>query len=1131
MLFPPIDPNERFRERRAAARRRKRLRRSAAVGAVPRRRSRRSASVRVSSGRSDGQPTVADLATLAASPTAGPRTLPIELRGVHVTMALASLPGKLDEYLDLERDGLTALELDVKDENGEIGFAPGLGSPGRDRRARRATTTPRATSRGESHARGIYLIGRIVVFEDPVLSRATAGSRDPSVGRLGLEGRGGPRVDEPVRQARLEVQRRHRRCGGAGGLRRDHVRLRPLPVRRGRRSRRLPRTAARSASARRSRPSCATRIARLDSLRRSHLGRRVRPVGGARPRHRPAPEAHGAAPRHRVRDDLSVAVRPGRARAPGSEHGARRDRFACAPALRARASRHATRSSCRGCRTSASPFRTASTRSGRRSTLRGCPARRGTCSGTPRACTRTARSRLRSSSRRESLAAPAVGLADVANAVVKPVVAVRPELDARGDEAIAAPERREGDVASGESLLRLGDAGVELVTPAESAATAVTPTPRSGCLAAETRQYAVDSSSVVCSTAPSIRTCRPSSHQWRTAAARGLRSQLVPLARRPVREERDPAVVEPSQEHDSRGRPSVGIGCRERHRIRLRTDSRRRRRATLSSCCRCGSSARSSLVHADEQDAYRPVGHGTAAARGGDPRDRDPDGDPRPAQPRDPRARAARCRASAHRPRADRRRSRPRIDDHRRRRQHVRRLRRRRRRGERRAQPSRASSRRSPSRPSASCTRTTRWFRTRATSSSPSGSARSSPISGETRGAFFNAGAEAVENAVKLARLYTKRQGVIAFEGAFHGRTWMALTMTSKTHPYKKGLGPFAPEVYRAPYPNAYRGPDAESALAALERHVHDARLARPHRGDRLRAAAGRGRLHPGARRSSSRVCARICDEHGIVLVADEVQTGFGRTGRMFAMEHFDVEPDLIDRRQVDRRRPAAVRRRSDARRSWTTRTRARSAARSSAIPSRWRRRARCSTSSRRSSSSTRAQLLGDAIARPDARLAVALAADRRRPRARRDDRDRARPRPGIEGAGSGARRGRHRRGAAARSPAPQGRRVRQLHPRALPADDRPTPSSTTACAPGKTRSPPFSASASATRSATLPPCAQARSASSSRFSSPTSSARPRSRASAIRSACGRSSSASTTRCARRSSARAGPSRSSPATR
>src|ERR671919_1554918 len=92
------------------------------------------------------------------------------------------------------------------------------------------------------------------------------------------------------------------------------------------------------------------------------------------------------------------------------------------------------------------------------------------------------------------------------------------------------------------------------------------------------------------------------------------------------------------------------------------------------------------------------------------------------------------------------------------------------------------------------------------------------PISGETRGAFFNAGTEAVENAVKLARLHTGRPAVIAFEGAFHGRTLLALTMTSKTHPFKTGLGPFAPEVYRAPYPSDYRGPDTATALAALDR-------------------------------------------------------------------------------------------------------------------------------------------------------------------------------------------------------------------------------------------------------------------------------------------------------------------------
>src|SRR5438876_6755683 len=91
------------------------------------------------------------------------------------------------------------------------------------------------------------------------------------------------------------------------------------------------------------------------------------------------------------------------------------------------------------------------------------------------------------------------------------------------------------------------------------------------------------------------------------------------------------------------------------------------------------------------------------------------------------------------------------------------------------------------------------------------------PFRGAAKAAFFNAGTEAVENAVKFARAYTKRPAVIAFEGAFHGRTLMSLTLTSKTHPYKAGLGPFAPEVYRVPFPNEYRGISATDALIALE--------------------------------------------------------------------------------------------------------------------------------------------------------------------------------------------------------------------------------------------------------------------------------------------------------------------------
>jgi hypothetical protein len=170
MLFPPIDPNERFRERRATARRRKRLRRSSAVGAFLLAIAVLGVGARFV-GSGEGQQPAADLATLAASPATGPRTLPIEVRGVHLTAALASLPGKLDEYLDLERNGLTAIELDVKDENGEVGFVPSSVPLARTSGAARDYYDPRDVAR-RAHERGIYLIGRIVVFEDPVLSSA-----------------------------------------------------------------------------------------------------------------------------------------------------------------------------------------------------------------------------------------------------------------------------------------------------------------------------------------------------------------------------------------------------------------------------------------------------------------------------------------------------------------------------------------------------------------------------------------------------------------------------------------------------------------------------------------------------------------------------------------------------------------------------------------------------------------------------------------------------------------------------------------------------------------------------------------------------------------------------------------------
>jgi 4-aminobutyrate aminotransferase/(S)-3-amino-2-methylpropionate transaminase len=167
------------------------------------------------------------------------------------------------------------------------------------------------------------------------------------------------------------------------------------------------------------------------------------------------------------------------------------------------------------------------------------------------------------------------------------------------------------------------------------------------------------------------------------------------------------------------------------------------------------------------------------------------------------------------------------------------------------------------------------------------------PFSGPAKAAFFNAGAEAVENAIKIARAATRRPAVIAFDGAFHGRTMLALTLTSKTHPYKAGLGPFAPEVYRVPFPYEYRGVTTDHALSALERAftTHVARetvaaiIVEPVQGEGGFVVAPRDFM---------RGLREICDREGIVLVADEVQTGFGRTGTMFAVEQYGIEPDLM---------------------------------------------------------------------------------------------------------------------------------------------------------------------------------------------------------------------------------------------
>jgi 4-aminobutyrate aminotransferase/(S)-3-amino-2-methylpropionate transaminase len=167
------------------------------------------------------------------------------------------------------------------------------------------------------------------------------------------------------------------------------------------------------------------------------------------------------------------------------------------------------------------------------------------------------------------------------------------------------------------------------------------------------------------------------------------------------------------------------------------------------------------------------------------------------------------------------------------------------------------------------------------------------PFTGPAKAAFFNAGTEAVENAIKFARSYTRRPAVIAFEGAFHGRTLLSMTLTSKTHPYKAGLGPLAPEVYRVPFANDYRGPSTDEALAALERAFTTQVAPETVAAIVVEPVQGEGGFVVAPREFMAGL-RRICDEHGIVLVVDEVQTGFGRTGRMFAIEHYGVEPDLM---------------------------------------------------------------------------------------------------------------------------------------------------------------------------------------------------------------------------------------------
>ena len=165
---------------------------------------------------------------------------------------------------------------------------------------------------------------------------------------------------------------------------------------------------------------------------------------------------------------------------------------------------------------------------------------------------------------------------------------------------------------------------------------------------------------------------------------------------------------------------------------------------------------------------------------------------------------------------------------------------------------------------------------------------------GEQRSILVNSGAEAVENAVKIARAATGRPAVVVFENAFHGRTLLAMTMTAKVMPYKKGFGPFAPEVYRAPAPYPYRGVSSDDAIAGLEELFIAAVDPQTVACVVLEPVQGEGGFIPMPPDYPARL-QELCRKHGILYVDDEVQAGVGRTGRMWAIEHYDgVEPDIL---------------------------------------------------------------------------------------------------------------------------------------------------------------------------------------------------------------------------------------------
>lgn len=158
---------------------------------------------------------------------------------------------------------------------------------------------------------------------------------------------------------------------------------------------------------------------------------------------------------------------------------------------------------------------------------------------------------------------------------------------------------------------------------------------------------------------------------------------------------------------------------------------------------------------------------------------------------------------------------------------------------------------------------------------------------------FMTTGVEAVENAIKIARYATRRHGVIAFSGAFHGRTLLGMSLTGKVVPYKAGFGPFPSEIYHVPFPRAFHGVTVDESIAAIEAlfkcDIEPERVA----AIIIEPVQGEGGFYIAPKELLERLRA-LCDKHGILLIADEIQSGYGRTGKMFAMEHSGVVPDFI---------------------------------------------------------------------------------------------------------------------------------------------------------------------------------------------------------------------------------------------